>query len=139
MRARKQQIKPLNKEEQKFCEAYIQNGCNAAAAARSAGRESHMGMDFIKRNNVAFYLQDVSFKAGKELGITFNDKANVLWDIVNDIEATHVDKIRAIDCLNKMQGHYKIVETTQDNKQTAVFFLPSNKLDDYRTVDGELA
>lgn len=136
-RDRKTNIKPLTEIEQRFCEEYLRNGCNAAAASLAIGRQKHAGFDFLKRTQVATHLSQVGYEQGQELGITFDSKAKVLWEIVNNDDAAHVDKIRAIDCLNKMQGHYKVIDTS-GGKESVVFLLPSNKLEHYNVVDGEV-
>jgi hypothetical protein len=127
----------------KFIAAYISNGGKPRLAAIDAGIEEKQASVYasrwLKKKEVRTKIQKAKERVMSNLVITQNDVLVHLWDIVvNKIEYEPKDRISAIKEVNRMLGFLAQPETTQVTNNNTVVVLPSNKLEDYRILNGEL-
>lgn len=99
----------VNERQKKFAEYYAQCG-NAAQSARQAGYSAsyaeHRTDDLLRNVEISKYIRQLS-EANQECRImTAKERQETLSDIAKDIDNAPVDRIRAIDTLNKMTGEY---------------------------------
>ena len=99
----------MNERQKKFAEYYAQCG-NAAQSARQAGYSAsyaeHRTDDLLRNVEISKYIRQLS-EANQECRImTAKERQETLSDIAKDIDNAPVDRIRAIDTLNKMTGEY---------------------------------
>lgn len=110
----------LTFKRKKFCEAYLANNGNGAAAARAVGYSKNCAKetasDILTCPNIKEYLEKRMCERLEKIGITFETNALVLKELYERClkgEATREGIIHpsgilgAIDLLNKMGGHYK--------------------------------
>lgn len=108
----------LNEREQKFCDAYLNNGFNAMKAGLAAGmpeKEAHAhSYAILKRPRVQAFLEKRAKKVEDKLGVTFDWKIRKLKKIVDALIPDGEERVShenanagraAIAELNKMQGH----------------------------------
>lgn len=106
----------LNARQRKFAEFYAQSG-NAADSARKAGYSEsyseHRTDEMLRNVEIAAYIKELTEKAKDERILTAKDRQIMLSDIAKDEQNLAVDRIRAVDTLNKMTGEYTVkVDTT---------------------------
>jgi phage terminase small subunit len=119
-RAKNQRKLCLTEKQLKFCEAYLTNGHNAAAARSAAGYSMQAtnnlsSKDVLQSKAVQDYLAKRLKTVEEKEQITFDYKIKKLKQIVElsvPSEAANKEEINAnaaisaISELNKMQGHY---------------------------------
>ena len=109
--------------QHKFTQNYIANGFNAYHAALDAGYSKSYAVvssgklirNPIVKAQIDKAVARIDEKLEKKLAITIADKCKVLAKIINDIipkdgseikRKYYGDLMKAVDMLNKMQGHY---------------------------------
>lgn len=113
----------LNMRQRRFAEFYVQCG-NAGRAAELAGYAERFAAQnadkLLKNTNIAEYITQLVEKMKDERILAAKDRQVILSDIARDEESEPVDRIRAIDTLNKMTGEYlSKVEVTGSLKAEA--------------------
>ena len=99
----------MTERQKKFAEYYAQCG-NAAQSAIQAGySEKYAGQNadkLLKNTNIADYIRNLTEVAQTARIMTAKERQALLSDIAKDGGNDPIDRIRAIDTLNKMTGEY---------------------------------
>lgn len=99
----------MNARQKKFAEYYAQSG-NATAAAISAGystKYAHTNAaKLLKFSEIANYIHQINEAGECERILTSMQRRCILSDIARSECYTTVNRLRAIDLLNKMTGEY---------------------------------
>jgi phage terminase small subunit len=104
-------VKKATPKQIAFCEHYIACG-NAAQAARLAGysarNSAQQGLENLRKPYLAEYIarHSKTIAARSERILSAQERQELLSKIATDIDENTVDRIRAIDTLNKMTGAY---------------------------------
>jgi len=127
----------------KFIAAYISNGGKPRLAAIDAGVEEKQASVYasrwLKKKEVRTKIQKIKERVMSNLVITQNDVLVHLWDIVvNKIDYETKDRISAAKEVNRMLGFLAQPDINQTTNNNTVVVLPSNRLEDYRVLNGEL-
>lgn len=111
----KQRIKGLTEKEIRFSHAYVANDCNCSAACREVGIKQRHGMQTKAKPQVIDYIaylkEQRRVQMESQLSLTWHYKAKQLKDIIEFYIDKPQAQIKAIEELNKMQGHYAPVKT----------------------------
>lgn len=102
----------MNDRQEKFCIEFVRCG-NATEAYKRAGyqvkTEEAAGVNasrLLRNANVQQYIAKLREKADDAKILNAKERRMILSEIVNDLEASKRDRIRAIDVMNKMDGIY---------------------------------
>ena len=101
--------KKLNTRQKKFAEYYAQSGNTVQSAIMAGYSEKYANSDacrILDNPRVAEYIKNISDKLKDERIMTAKDRQVLLSDIAQDKLNEPVDRIRAVDTLNKMTGEY---------------------------------
>jgi hypothetical protein len=115
----------LSDKERLFCKTWLSNGNNGVQAALNVGISSGNARTWAYRTLKKAYIQNFLNREIKKmedkLDITFEKKLALLWKCATrcsneDEQGEFIPNslINAVAELNKMQGHYKQKETTED-------------------------
>lgn len=99
----------MNIRQKRFAEYYAQSGNiyqSAIAAGYSENYAKARAHELLENVGVSEYVQELTEKAKDERIMGVKDRQVTLSDIANDKANDPVDRIRAIDTLNKMTGQY---------------------------------
>lgn len=112
----KEELKPLNDRQIKFCEEYVIDW-NGSRAAREAGYSEdsvkQIASENLTKPNIKKYIEDIQKDLGKLAGISALFNINHLKDIVTEsmkagdkdiLINTPKDRIKALEVINKMLG-----------------------------------
>lgn len=98
----------LNPKQLLFIKYYLQS-FNAVQSLIKAGYKTKNARSYAVQLLSKPYIQDKLNKTKqlieKQTMVTFEKKVNYLWSMVQDESIKSDDKIKAIEVLNKMQGH----------------------------------
>ena len=106
----------LTDKQRKFAEFYSNNG-NATLSAELSGYSSKtaysQGQRLLKNVEVSAYLHAIAKREQNERIISAIQRQELLSAIASDTNNTPLERIKAIDTLNKMTGEYTVkVDTT---------------------------
>jgi len=114
----------LTTKQRIFCKAYLSNGFNATQAAITAGYSENcaqeIGSENLTKPLIKEFIEKHIEQIEQKFDITFEKKLKALWKIVEAAQPKEAQElhpsllISAIGELNKMQGHYKQKEITED-------------------------
>lgn len=99
----------MNIRQKRFAEYYAQSGNiyqSAIAAGYSENYAKARAHELLENVGVSEYVQELTEKAKDERIMGVKDRQVTLSDIANNKANDPVDRIRAIDTLNKMTGQY---------------------------------
>lgn len=99
----------LNIRQKRFAEFYAESGNiyqSAIAAGYSENYAKARGHELLDNVGVSEYIRELTDKAKDERIMGVKDRQVALSDIANNNANDPVDRIRAIDTLNKMTGEY---------------------------------
>lgn len=99
----------MNIRQKRFAEYYAQSGNiyqSAIAAGYSENYAKARAHELLENVGVSEYVQKLTEKAKDERIMGVKDRQVTLSDIANNKANDPVDRIRAIDTLNKMTGQY---------------------------------
>lgn len=99
----------MNIRQKRFAEYYAQSGNiyqSAIAAGYSENYAKARAHELLGNVGVSEYVQELTEKAKDERIMGVKDRQVTLSDIANNKANDPVDRIRAIDTLNKMTGQY---------------------------------
>lgn len=99
----------MNIRQKRFAEYYAQSGNiyqSAIAAGYSENYAKARAHELLENVGVSEYVQELTEKAKDERIMGVKDRQVTLSDIANNKANDSVDRIRAIDTLNKMTGQY---------------------------------
>ena len=101
--------KKLNTRQKKFAEYYAQSGNTVQSAIKAGYSEKYanaLAYKLLENIGVSEYIKELSDKLKDERIMTAKDRQVLLSDIAQDELNEPVDRIRAVDTLNKMTGEY---------------------------------
>ena len=101
--------KKLNTRQKKFAEYYAQSGNTVQSAIMAGYSEKYanaLAYKLLENIGVSEYIKELSDKLKDERIMTAKDRQVLLSDIAQDELNEPVDRIRAVDTLNKMTGEY---------------------------------
>ena len=99
----------LNTRQKKFAEYYAQSGNTVQSAIMAGYSEKYanaLAYKLLENIGVSEYIKELSDKLKDERIMTAKDRQVLLSDIAQDELNEPVDRIRAVDTLNKMTGEY---------------------------------
>lgn len=99
----------LNTRQKKFAEYYVQSGNTVQSAIKAGYSENYANANackLLENVRVSKYIKELSDKLKDERIMTAKDRQVLLSDIAQDKLNEPVDRIRAVDTLNKMTGEY---------------------------------
>lgn len=99
----------LNMRRRRFAEIYAGNGNvvqSAIAAGYSENYANARAHKLLDNVGVAEYVKEISDKIKDDRILSAKDRQLILSEIASSTESEPVDRIRAIDTLNKMTGEY---------------------------------
>lgn len=99
----------LNMRQRRFAEHYVRTGNivqSAIAAGYSEKYANGLGHKLLENMGVAALIRELSDKIKDENILAAKDRQVILSDLARNDENDPVDRIRAIDTLNKMTGEY---------------------------------
>lgn len=99
----------LTVKQVKFCEYYAACG-NATGAAIKAGYSlktaRSVGCENLTKPYIAKYIKELGIKGKQARIMSAEERQEMLSNLARNGELTPVDRIKAIDTLNKMTGEY---------------------------------
>lgn len=99
----------LNTRQKKFAEYYVQSGNIVQSAIKAGYSENYANANackLLENVRVSEYIKELSDKLKDERIMTAKDRQVLLSDIAKAKLNEPVDRIRAVDTLNKMTGEY---------------------------------
>ena len=99
----------LNIRQRRFAEFYAQTGNTVQSAIKAGYSENYANANackLLENVRVSEYIQELTEKAKDERIMGVKDRQVTLSDIANNKANDPIDRIRAIDTLNKMTGEY---------------------------------
>lgn len=124
----------LTPKQQLFVKNYIANGFNASKAAIDAGYSRKtavkIGSENLQKPDVKRAIEEEKAKIANKIDITAEWKMSILKDIVVAEYDKPSDRLKAVEILNKMQGHdepQKVDVTSNGQSLSAVVYLPDNE------------
>ena len=99
----------LNMRQRRFAENYVRTGNivqSAIAAGYSEKYANSLAHKLLENMGVATLIRELSDKIKDENILAAKDRQVILSDLARNDENDPVDRIRAIDTLNKMTGEY---------------------------------
>lgn len=137
----------LTPKQRMFCKAYLAEDFNGTKAALIAGASeanaANWATETLKKPEIQEYIKKLMEQIERKFEITFEEKAQMLWECVKDCKEGRATKqgyvnasglVGAIAELNKMQGHYKEkaeVEDKLDDMQAKLNELIEHNKKDY--------
>jgi phage terminase small subunit len=99
----------LNMRQRRFAEIYAEKGNvvrSAIAAGYSENYANARAHELLENVGVAELVKEISDKIKDKRILSAKDRQLILSEIASNTENEPVDRIRAIDTLNKMTGEY---------------------------------
>ena len=101
--------KKLTQKEIMFCENYITCG-NATQAAIKAGYKGKSvrmtACEKLTKPNIQEYINSLRKESKNKAILTYNDKRRLLSNIILNENFKILERLKALDILNKMDGAY---------------------------------
>jgi phage terminase small subunit len=106
-----EELKPKDKltvKQELFCQYYVSNGFNAAQACRSAGysekTSASQGSRMLTDPKIQKFIDEYRLEVNSQIDISKETLLEKLNQMV--LESPEGIKLKAIDMINKMLGHY---------------------------------
>jgi len=114
----------LSDKQKRFCEEYILD-LNATQACIRAGYSKDtaksIGCENLTKPDLQKFIKELQEDKVEELGITFSYIALKTKEIVERSEVKDNDKLKALDQLSKLFGHYEKDNSQKKESQTIIF------------------
>ena len=106
----------LTPKQERFCQEYMIDG-NATRAAKVAGYKANAaqqtGSENLCKPLIISRIAELGKETSKKLMIDREYVLKVILDVINDEEATNVEKLKASDMLAKYTGLYEVDNSQQ--------------------------
>ncbi len=99
----------LNIRQRRFAELYAQTGNTVQSAIKAGYSENYANANackLLENVRVSEYIRELTDKAKDERIMGVKDRQVALSEIAKNVVNDPIDRIRAIDTLNKMTGEY---------------------------------
>jgi len=108
MASKKKADLPLTDKQLRFCQIFASEGATILSAMIGAGyteqyaRTGGRGMENDPR--IKAKIEELRKPLEKKFGVNREKQIERLEDVINDYEAKHSDRLKAIEIMNKMMG-----------------------------------
>ena len=99
----------LNARQKSFCEFYVASGNATDAAIKAGYKEKNarfIGSENLTKANVKKYIEELQEKAKGNRIMTAIERREFLTSMIKDGAVKDIDRLKALDILNKMDGEY---------------------------------
>ena len=124
----------LTEKQKNFCHEYLRNNGHATNAylhAYNSKSETSARIEaskLLRRDDITEYIQALTKPTQNKVINEREKKRTFLWDMINNVNVSESDRLRAMDILNKMDAEYININKNIDENKTEINNLDTNTL-----------
>lgn len=112
----------LTEKQKNFCREYVNNSGNGTEAylfAYNSNSKTSAAIEanrLLQRDDITEYIKTLNKPLENRITNERQKKREWLWNMINNINVSESDRLRAMDILNKMDQEYINITRNEDNK-----------------------
>ena len=124
----------LTEKQKNFCREYVRNNGNGTQAylhaynSKSESAASIESSKLLRRDDITQYISTLNKPMENRIQNEREKKRTFLWDMINNVNVSESDRLRALDILNKMDAEYVNINKNINEDKTEINNLDTNTL-----------